>query len=94
MGESVCAEINSLEEQDIIADVTSGAMPWLSQLVIVPKPSNKIHICIDMHNANTAIERTRFPIPTVDNLILWLKNAWYVTKLNLNAAFQQLELDD
>ena len=94
MGESVCAEIDSLEEQDIIADVTSGAMPWFSQLVIVPKPGNKIHICIEMHNANTAIERTRFPIPTIEDLIFWLKNAWYVTKLDLNAAFQQLELDD
>ena len=46
-----------------------------------------------MHNANTAIERTRFPIPTVDDLIFRLKKAQYFTKLDLNAAFHQPELD-
>ena len=56
--ESVRAEIK--EEQDTIEDVTSKATPWLSLLVIVSKPGNKIRLCIDMHNTNTAIETTRF----------------------------------
>ena len=30
-------EIEHLEQQDIIEDITSVATPWLSQLVIVPK---------------------------------------------------------
>ena len=47
-----------------------------------------------MRNANIAIERTRFPTPTVIGLIFWLKNAQYFTKLDLNAAFHQLELDE
>ena len=92
--ESVRAEIKNLEEQDIIEDVTSEATPWLSQLVIVPKPSYKIRLCIDMRNANTAIKRTRFPTPTIDDLIFRLKSAQYCTKLDLNAAFHQLELDE
>ena len=92
--EPVRAEIKNLEKQDIAEDVTSETTPWLSQLVIVPKPSNKIQLCIDMRNANTAIERARFPTPTVDDLIFRLKNAQYFTKLDLNAAFHQLELDE
>ena len=92
--ESVRAEIKNLEEQDIIEDVTSEATPWLSQLVIVPKPSYKIRLCIDMPNSNTAIKRTRFPTPTVNDLIFRLKSAQYCTKLDLNAAFHQLELDE
>ena len=47
-----------------------------------------------MRNANTAIERTRFPTPTVDDLIFRLKSAQCFTKLDLNAAFHQLELDE
>ena len=92
--ESVRAEIKNLEEQDIIEDVTPEATPWLNQLVIVPKPGNKICLCIDMRNTNTRIERTRFPAPTVDDLIFRLKNAQHFTKLDLNAAFYQLELDE
>ena len=92
--ESVRAEIKNLEEQEIIEDVTPEATPWLNQLVIVPKPGNKICLCIDMRNTNTVIERTGFPTPTVDDLIFWLKNTQYFTKLDLNAAFHQLELDE
>ena len=47
-----------------------------------------------MRNANTAIERKRFPTTTVDDLIFRLKNAQYCTKLVLNVAFHQLEFDE
>ena len=46
-----------------------------------------------MRNANTAIERTRFPLPTVDELIVKLRNATRFSKLDLNKVFHQLELD-
>ena len=46
-----------------------------------------------MRSANTAIKRTRFPLQTVDGLIFKLKNATRISKLNLNKAFHQLELD-
>ena len=87
-------EIEHLEQQDIIEDITSEATPWLSQLVIVPKSDGGIRLCIDMRNANTAIERTCFPTPTVDDLMFKLKGAKYFTKLDLNSAFHQLELHE
>ena len=51
-------------------------------------------LCIDMRNANTAIERTRFPTPTMDDLIFKLKGAKFFAKLDLNSAFHQLELHE
>ena len=80
-------------ELDIIQDVTSEATPWLSRLVTVPKTGNKICLCKNLHNANTAIERTRSPTPTIDDLMFGLKKAQYFTKLDLNGALHQLELD-
>ena len=47
-----------------------------------------------MRNANTAIERTRFPTPTMDDLIFKLRGAKFFTKLDLNSAFHQLELHE
>ena len=47
-----------------------------------------------MRSAITAIERTRFPTPTVGDLIFKLKGAKYFTKLDLNSAFHQLELHE
>ena len=83
-----------MEQQDIIADITSEGTPWLSQLVIALKSNGDVRLRIDMRNTNTAIQRTRFPTPTVDDLIFKLKGAKYFTKLNLNSAFHQLELHE
>ena len=47
--------MKNLEGQDITENVTSETTPWLSQLAIVPKPGNKISLCIDMFNANKAV---------------------------------------
>ena len=49
-------QIKHLEQQDIFKDITSEATPWPSQLVIVPKSNGDVRLCIDMRNANTAID--------------------------------------
>ena len=51
-------------------------------------------MCLDMRNANKAIARTRFPTPTIDDLLAKLKGSSRFSKLNLNSAFHQLELDE
>ena len=45
-----------------------------------------------MRAANKAITRTRYPTPTVDDLMIKLKGANVFTKLDLTSAFYQLEL--
>ena len=57
---SVQKQIAYLEQQDIIKDITSEATSWLSQVVLVPKSNCDVRLCINMRNANTAIEKTRY----------------------------------
>ena len=90
--ERVKQELEKLEKQGIVEDVTCEPTPWLSPLVIVPKGKSSIRVCLDMSNANIAIERTRYPTPTVDDLIVKLSNAKVFSKLDLLSAFHQLEL--
>ena len=86
--------IEEWEKNDIIEDVTSEPTPWISQMVIVPpQDGKKFRVCVDMRNANEAIERTRYPTPTVEELIGKLSGAKYFSKLDMNSAFHQLELD-
>ena len=92
--DKVKKEIEKLEQLDIIEDVTGKPTPWLSQLVVVPKSQNDIRLCLDMRNANTAITRTRYPTPTVDDILVKLKDATRFTKLDMNAAFHQLVLSE
>ena len=68
--------------------------PWLIPLVAVNKDENNVRICIDMRCANQAIQRTRYPVPTLDDLLVELKGAKHFIKLDLRSAFHQLELDE
>ena len=48
--EKVNKEINKLEEQGIIEDITNEATDWINP--VVPKSDNEIRLCIDMREAN------------------------------------------
>ena len=87
-------ELERLERAGIIEDVTNLPTPWLNPLVVVPKGEEDVRICLDMRCANKAITRTRFPTPTVDDLLVKLKGSAVFTKLDLKSAFHQLELDE
>ena len=87
-------ELNSLLAQDIIEKVDGEETQWLSPLVVVTKPSDpsKVRICVDMRRANKAIMRERFIVPSLDDLIHDLNGCVTFSRLDLAAAFQQLEI--
>lgn len=86
-------ELRKLESDDIIEEVT-GPTPWVSPIVAAPKPKapDKVRICVDMRQANTAIERERHITPTMDDVVHELNGATIFSKLDLRAGYHQLEL--
>lgn len=87
-------ELRHLQKQGII-EPAQGPSLWVSPIVAFPKPNNpdKIRLCVDMRQPNNAIQRERHPQPTIDDLINDLNGARYFSKLDLNSAYHQLELD-
>ena len=71
-----------------------GPTPWISPVVVVPKKNKGVSVCVDMHEANKAIEREKHPMPTVDDLIADLNNSTVFSKLDLTNAYHQLELEE
>ena len=54
-------KLNELEESDIIEFVPSGTpTPFVSNLVVAPKPNNpaEVRVCIDMRHMNPDRART------------------------------------
>ncbi|KAI8514170.1 hypothetical protein Bbelb_084940 [Branchiostoma belcheri] len=91
MRKQVENELKELEKQDIIERV-DGPTPWVSPIVVVPKPkTNSIRICIDMREANKAIQRERHVTPTIDDLIHDLNGATHFSHLDLRSGYHQLE---
>ncbi|XP_052788463.1 uncharacterized protein K02A2.6-like [Mya arenaria] len=87
------AELKRLEDLDVIEPV-SGPTPWVSPVVIVPKKSKGVRVCIDMREANKAISQEKHPMPTVEDLMADLNSSVVFSKLDLSNAYHQLELDE
>ena len=86
--------VEKLQAQGLIEKVPADQpTDWISPIVAVPKPNDTVRLCVDMRVANTAIKRVRYLIPTVEDISLDLNGAKYFSKLDLNEAYHQLELD-
>ena len=86
-------KLHELEQMDIIEKV-KGPTPWVSPIVVVPKHSGEIRLCIDMRKANEAVVRERHPIPTVDEVLQDMTQSSVLTKLDLKWGYHQLELSE
>ncbi|PFX29296.1 Uncharacterized protein K02A2.6 [Stylophora pistillata] len=81
-------ELKRLEElEDIIENVT-GPTPLVSPLVIVPKSSGQVRICVDIK----AVKRVKHSMPTMGDLVADLNGATVFSKLDLSSGYHQLEL--
>ena len=91
--EKVESKLHELEQLDIIEKV-KGPTPWVSPIVVVPKPSGEIRLYVDMRRANEAIVRERHPIPTVDEVLQDMTQSSVFSKLDLKWGYHQLELSE
>ena len=89
----VSEELDRLLKLDIIEPV-EGPTPWINPVVVVPKSSGEIRLCLDMRRANEAIIRERFPIPTLDEVVQGMHGAKVFSKLDLKEGYHQLELEE
>ena len=86
------AEIQRLLDLDVIEPVNEPSN-WVSPIVPVLKPNNEIRICVDMREANQAIQRQRHVMPTIDDIMFEMTGAKHFSKIDLRNAYHQLELD-
>ncbi|PFX34820.1 Retrovirus-related Pol polyprotein [Stylophora pistillata] len=84
-------KIDEMEKQGIIVQENKPT-DWISSLVAVQKPG-KLRVCIDPRDLNRAIKRSKYQMPTVDEVLLKLAKAKVFTVLDAKDGFYQIKLD-
>ncbi|MES9882797.1 MAG: RNase H-like domain-containing protein [Sedimenticola sp.] len=93
MRQQVEQKLKQLQEMDIVESVT-GPTPWVSALVPIPKKDGDIRLCVDMRQANKAVQRERFPMPNIDETLEEMNGASVFSRLDLKQSFHQIELEE
>ena len=92
VGKQLEEQLEKDEQQGVIERV-DGPTPWVSPIFVAPKREpGKMRVCIDMRQANKAIQRERHLTPTIKEIIKALNGATVFSKLDLNKGYNQLEL--
>ena len=63
-------------------------------MVPVVKPNGSIRICVDLKRLNNEIEREKYPIPTVEDIVHKLNKSSVFSKLDAKSGFHQIPLDE
>ena len=93
--DTVLAKLQDLEQQDIIEKTPVGTpTPWCSALHIEPKKDNTVRLTIDPRDLNKALLREYHPTNTVEEVAQRCKSTKYLTVLDANQGYFQLELDE
>ncbi|PFX12278.1 Uncharacterized protein K02A2.6 [Stylophora pistillata] len=64
------------------------------ELISLQVTDGDIRICVDMRRANSAIERERYPIPTIEEILYDLNGSTVFSKLDIKWDFHQVELGE
>lgn len=63
-------------------------------MVVVPKKSGTVRICVDLKPLNESVMRETHPLPKVDDNLAQLAGASIVSKLDENSGFWQIPLTE
>jgi len=80
-----------MESKGVISPVREPS-PWCLDMVVIPKPSGQVRICVDLKHLNQIVQREFHPLPSVEESLALLTGARVFTKLNANSGFWQIPL--
>ncbi|GBN86762.1 hypothetical protein AVEN_154198-1 [Araneus ventricosus] len=85
-------KLDELCKNKITAIVTHRT-DWISNLVLVKTP-NKLRICLDPQNLNSALKRSEYSIPTIAEIMPSLNNAKVFSVVDTKDYFWNVKLSN
>ena len=82
--------LDELLELDVIEPCQS---PWCSPPVMVRKANGDYRLCVDYRKLNAVTKKHAHPIPAIDSILDRMRNARYISKIDMSMAFHQNLVD-
>jgi len=84
-------QVDEMLAAGIIEPSTSG---WSSPVVMVQKENGKLRFCVDYRRVNAVTKIDAYPLPRMDHILRKLKDAQYISTLDISSAYHQIPLTD
>ncbi len=89
--EEVSKELGRMVSEGILEPI--DASEWVSNMVVVRKPTGGVRICCDLSEVNKAVVADKYPLPTIEDLSRDMAGARFFSKLDLKWGYLQVPLD-
>ena len=83
------SELDRMLELNIVEPSCS---PWNSPVTMVPKANGDVRLCLDSRKVNSVSKTDAYPLPYINYILDNLREAKYLTSLDLSAAYHQVPL--
>ena len=84
-------ELEHTEKLGVISKVDKPTL-WCAGMVVVPKKSGDVRICVDLKPLNENVLRETHPLSGMDETLAQLTEATVMSKLDANSGFWQIPL--
>lgn len=83
-----------IDEMLKLGVIQPSQSPWCSPLWLVPKSSGEYRVCFDGRKLNSVTVKDTYPMPQIDSILNKLRDAKYLTSIDLRQAFFQIPLEE
>ena len=90
---NVVEELKRMENLGVIVRQEEPT-EWVNSLVVVPKPTGAVRLCIDPKDLNLSIKRPHYSMKTIDEVASRLQGVKVFGIMDAASGFWQLKLDD
>ena len=87
------SELRRMKRDGVIKKITEPT-PWCAPMVASPKKPNKMRICIDLKQLNKVVQRERYIIPAIPQVLAKLAGSVCFSKLDASGGYWKLALEE
>lgn len=87
----VCEELDEMIELGVVEQCES---PWSSPVLVTPKKDGKLRFCLDSRKLNSITRKDAYKLPYISDILDNLKNAKFLTSIDLSKAFWQIPIEE